>query len=111
MNGKTYVPGQANNVYVFPGIGLGVIASEASRVTDEMFSVAAKTLAEQVSESDLAQMRIFPPLSQIREVSARIALAVAEVAYKRGLAQYPRPVDLLGYIESQMYVPNYEDYD
>jgi malate dehydrogenase (oxaloacetate-decarboxylating)(NADP+) len=110
FNGKTYVPGQANNVYVFPGIGLGVLAAEASRVTDEMFFVAAKTLAEQVSESDLAQMRIFPALSQIRRVSAQIALAVAEVAYKRGLAQHPRPADLLGYIESQMYEPNYESY-
>ena len=110
VNGKTYVPGQANNAYVFPGIGLGVVASEASRVTDEMFFVAAKALAEEVSENDLNQMRIYPPLSSIRQVSAKIALAVAEVAYKRGLAQHPKPRDLPGYIESQMYDPTYVDY-
>jgi malate dehydrogenase (oxaloacetate-decarboxylating)(NADP+) len=110
LNGTTFVPGQANNSYIFPGVGLGVIASEAVRVTDEMFFAAAKALAKEVAESDLKQGRIYPPLSRIREVSASIALAVAEVAYRDGLAMSPRPSDLLGYLKSQMYQPVYESY-
>ncbi len=109
-DGKLLVSGQANNAYVFPGVGLGIVASEASRVTDEMFGAAAKALASVVGEDDLAMGRIYPPLSKIREVSAVIAVAVAEVAYKRGLAQSPRPADLRAYVESLMYQPVYQDY-
>ena len=68
FNGKTFIPGQGNNVYIFPGVGLGVVASEATRVTEEMFFVAAKTLAAMVSEEDHAQGRIYPALDRIREV-------------------------------------------
>lgn len=110
LGGKTFYPAQGNNVYIFPGVGLGVIACRASRVTDEMFFVAAKTLAEQVSPGDFEQGRIYPPLTRIREVSRVIAEAVAEVAYARGLAALPRRDDLGGYIESLMYVPEYKDY-
>ncbi len=108
--GKTYVSGQGNNAYVFPGVGLGAIACGATRVTDEMFFAAAKALAHQVSPSDLDQGRIYPALDKIRDVSAVIAAAVAEVAYKRGLAAKPRPTDLLGYIQSEMYEPTYQSY-
>ncbi len=107
-NGKTYVPGQGNNSYIFPGVGLGVIAVAAKRVTDEMFMTAAKTLALQVSETDLDMGRIYPPLQDIRKVSLAIAVAVAEVAYKRGLATTPRPDDLLAHVKSHMFNPNYE---
>lgn len=107
-NGQMFVPGQANNSYIFPGVGLGVIACKAERVTDEMFAAAAKALVAECHESDLVQGRVFPPLSAIRAVSAKIAVAVAEVAYACGLARYPRPADLLGYIQSQMYEPFYE---
>ncbi len=107
--GKTYVPGQGNNAYIFPGIGLAVIAVKSKHVTDEMFMAAAKSLAEQVSKEDLALGRIFPPLQDIRKVSAKIATAVAEVVYKQGLAGIPRPDDLLGYIKTQMYDPTYKD--
>lgn len=110
VDGKTYVPGQGNNAYVFPGVGLGAVACEATRVTDEMFFEAARALAREVSEDDLANGRIYPPLTRIREVSAAIATAVAEVAYNRGLAVHPRPDDLLGFMKSQMYVPTYESY-
>jgi malate dehydrogenase (oxaloacetate-decarboxylating)(NADP+) len=110
LNGKIFVPGQANNSYIFPGVGLGVVASEATRVTDEMFSAAARALTEEVQDSDLEQGRIFPPLSKIREVSLSIAVAVAEVAYARGLAQHARPTDLRGYIAEQMYEPIYQSY-
>ncbi len=83
MDGQTFVPGQANNSYIFPGVGLGILASEASRVTDEMFAAAAKALDAQVSEEDFKLGRIYPSLARIREVSLTIALAVARVAYAR----------------------------
>jgi malate dehydrogenase (oxaloacetate-decarboxylating)(NADP+) len=107
LDGQTFVPGQANNSYIFPGVGLGVSASAASVVTDEMFFVAARTLAEQVTEADLETGCTFPPLSQIRSVSLEIATAVAEVAFERGLAGIERPADLKAYIKAQMYQPVY----
>ena len=110
LGGRTYVSGQGNNSYIFPGVGLGVIASQSSRVTNEMFFVAAKTLAAMVAESDLAMGRIFPDLVRIREVSAAIALAVAEVAFNRGLAHHIRPVNMAELIRSQVFQPDYENY-
>ncbi|MCJ7670041.1 MAG: NAD-dependent malic enzyme [Dehalococcoidia bacterium] len=110
INGKRYVPGQCNNAYIFPGIGLGVIACAAKYVTDEMIFSAAKALAGEVAETDLEQGRIFPSLTRIRHVSAVIAAAVAEVAFNRGLARKPKPDNLLTYIKSQMYEPKYKHY-
>ncbi len=110
LGGKRFVPGQGNNAYIFPGVGLGVVASGARHVTDTMFSAAAKTLADEVSENDLAQGSIYPPLSQIREVSKQIAAAVAEVAFEEGLAEVRRPVDMLDYVASLMYEPAYPTY-
>ncbi len=110
VNGKRFVPAQGNNVYIFPGVGMGIMASSSTRVTDEMFLVAARIVAQEVSETDLRIGRIYPPLPRIREVSAAIAVAVAEIAYKRGLATMPKPDDLPGYIERLMYQPDYEDY-
>jgi malate dehydrogenase (oxaloacetate-decarboxylating)(NADP+) len=110
ISGKTYVPGQGNNAYIFPGVGFGAIACGARLVTDEMFFESAKALAQQVSEADLEQGLIYPPLAEIRDVSAAIAAAVAEVAYLRGLATQPKPADLLAYIEEHMYVPRYHSY-
>ena len=106
--GRTFVSGQANNAYVFPGVGLGVIASGATRVTDSMFMAAARTLADTVTEGDLARGSIFPPLERIREISASIATAVARVAHERDLATEVMPTDLRGAIESIMYDPSYE---
>jgi len=110
LGGRTYVPGQSNNAYIFPGVGLGVVASEASRVTDEMFSAAARALAAEVRESDLALGRVYPPLSRIREVSVAIAAAVAEVAWARGLARSRRPDDPAAFIRAQMFEPDYPIY-
>lgn len=110
LGDRTLVPGQGNNAYIFPGVGLGVIACEADRVTDEMFFEAAKALARQVSEEDLARGRIYPSLTRIREVSQAIAEVVAEVAYARGHARRPRPDDLGDFIRAQMYMPEYESY-
>ena len=105
--GRTFTPGQGNNAYIFPGVGLGVIVAESSRVTEEMFAVAAKTLATMVTEEDLAMGRIYPSLSRIREVSREIAIAVAEVAYTRGLARRSRPRNLPRAVTEAMYEPVY----
>jgi malate dehydrogenase (oxaloacetate-decarboxylating)(NADP+) len=109
FRGKKFVPRQGNNSYIFPGVGLGVIASGARRITDDMFSAAAHTLANQVTAEDLAQGSIYPSLTRVREVSAAIAVAVAEIAYERELASKRRPKDLLAYIRSSMYEPQYRD--
>jgi malate dehydrogenase (oxaloacetate-decarboxylating)(NADP+) len=107
FEGKTFVPRQGNNSYIFPGVGLGAIASGTRLVTDEMFMAAARTLAHLVSDSDIEQGSLYPALSRIREVSAHIATAVAEVAYKRGLAAGQPAKDLKTYIRSKMYDPHY----
>jgi malate dehydrogenase (oxaloacetate-decarboxylating)(NADP+) len=107
VGGKTFVPRQGNNSYIFPGVGLGAIASRARRITDEMFSAAAEALAGQVTAEDLAQGSIYPSLTRIREVSAHIAAAVAKVAFDRGLARARRPRNLLAWVKAQMYDPRY----
>jgi len=108
--GRRYVPGQGNNIYIFPGVGLGALASEASEVTDEMFLAAAQTLAGMVQPEDLAVGRIYPPLTKIRDVSLRIAAAVAEVAHRTGLARAPRPGNVLEDIRGRMFHPVYRDF-
>jgi malate dehydrogenase (oxaloacetate-decarboxylating)(NADP+) len=107
LMGRTFVPRQGNNSYIFPGVGLGAIASGARRITDEMFMSAAHALAQLVTEADLAQGSLYPALPRIREVSAHIAAEVARVAYRRGLASGKPPDDLLKYVKSQMYEPRY----
>jgi malate dehydrogenase (oxaloacetate-decarboxylating)(NADP+) len=107
LNGATFVPRQGNNSYIFPGVGLGVIASGARLVTDEMFMAAAHTLTNCVTEADLAQGSLYPALPRIREVSAQIGAAVASVAYQNGLAHGHAPNDLLALVQSQMYDPHY----
>jgi malate dehydrogenase (oxaloacetate-decarboxylating)(NADP+) len=109
-DGKTFVPRQGNNSYIFPGVGLGAIAVGARRVTDEMFMAAARALAGRVSQQDLDQGSLYPPLAKVRDVSAYIAAAVAEVAYVQGHAAVPRPADLLAYVTEQMYDPTYPVY-
>ncbi len=108
FKGKTHVPGQGNNSYIFPGVGLGVTVSESSRVTDEMFAAAAKVLADMVTEEDFAMGRVYPSLSRIREVSLAIAIEVATIAYERGFARRPRPKDIAATVAAEMYQPNYE---
>jgi malate dehydrogenase (oxaloacetate-decarboxylating)(NADP+) len=107
---RTWVSRQGNNSYIFPGIGLGAIAVGARRITDEMFLAAARALADQVSEQDLAQGSLYPPLAQVRDVSARIAASVAEVAFAQGHAGIERPADLLVHVRSCMYDPAYAAY-
>jgi malate dehydrogenase (oxaloacetate-decarboxylating)(NADP+) len=108
--GRTFIPGQGNNAYVFPGVGLGILVSEARHVTESMFFQAALTLARMVDQDDLDHGRVYPRFQRIREVSAAIALAVAEEAYRLGLARRARPADLLGVIKESMYEPIYRSY-
>jgi malate dehydrogenase (oxaloacetate-decarboxylating)(NADP+) len=110
LAGRTHVTGQGNNVYIFPGVGLAVVATGARRVTDAMFMAAARTLASLVREEELAEGRIFPALKRIHEVSLAIAVAVAEEIYARNLASVPRPADLAGFIQASMYYPDYPNY-
>ena len=107
LNGRTHAPGQANNSYIFPGVGLGLMVSGATRVTDAMFFAAANTLAGMVTEADLRLGRVFPPQTRMREVAVAVATAVAGVAWDAGLAKKPRPADLRAAIASAMYQPAY----
>ena len=110
IDNRTFVPGQGNNAYIFPGVGLGVIVSRARTVTDEMFLAAAHSLANQVSESDLERGRIYPSLTRIRQVSALIARDVAKIAYDEGLTDKEEPDDILADIHEYMYQPVYPHY-
>ncbi len=106
-NGRTFVPGQGNNAYIFPGLGLGIIGSGARLVTDEMFFMAAKALAEQVDTEVLDRGTIYPPLRDIYGVSVAIATEVAKVAYRAGLARAPEPLDFREHLRSLKYDPRY----
>jgi malate dehydrogenase (oxaloacetate-decarboxylating)(NADP+) len=110
VGNKTLVPGQGNNAYIFPGVGLGAVASGATRVTDEMFLAAARVLTDLVSEEDLALGRVYPSLSRIREVSALIAAEVATIAHRQGLARKPQPEEVLEDVQAQMFQPLYPHY-
>ncbi len=107
IGSKKLHPGQGNNAYVFPGVGLGAIACQASKITDAMFLGAANALADSVSQSDLDAGSLYPPLSSIREVSLEIAVVVADIAIEKKLAGIFKPRDLRQYIFSLMYDPTY----
>ena len=107
VNGKDQRPGQGNNAYIFPGIGLGAVFCGATRISDDMFLAAAHALAGRVDEADLAAGSLYPPLAEIRSLSRSIAVAVAEVAYAEELATVPRPDDLDAAIAAYMYDPHY----
>lgn len=105
VGNKTFVPRQGNNSYVFPGIGFGCIFVRAKTIPNQIFLTAAKTLANLVSESDLVNGSLYPPLSQVRELSAHIAVAVADYCFKNGLAQVERPADLDKAVREAMWQP------
>ena len=110
LYGHRHVPRQGNNCYIFPGVGMGAIACHALHVTDSMFMAAARALAAAVTEDDLAQGSLYPPLADVREVSAKIAADVAEVAWKEGLATIEHPLHVHAFVKSQMYDPHYPAY-
>ena len=110
IGGKTFVPRQGNNSYVFPGIGLGCIFAKAKTIPEGIFLTAAKTLADQVSDSDLANGSLYPALSEVRNLSAGIATAVAEYCFDHGIAQVERPADLHKAIVDSMWSPSKPDF-
>jgi malate dehydrogenase (oxaloacetate-decarboxylating)(NADP+) len=110
LGNRTFVPGQGNNAYIFPGVGLGVLVSRSREVTDGMFLAAAHSLASQVTDSDLERGRVYPSLSRIRKVSAHIALEVAKIAWSEGLADREEPEDIMADIREHMYQPVYPHY-
>lgn len=106
--GKTYTPGQGNNVFIFPALGLAVFATEAKRVTDEMFVTAAEAVAAQVTDEDFAKGLIYPHVANIQEVSFKVAVSVAENIFEKGLAGIEKPKDISAFIKSKMYEPVYQ---
>ncbi|MBV9911701.1 MAG: NAD-dependent malic enzyme [Sinobacteraceae bacterium] len=108
INGTTLIPGQGNNVYIFPAIGMAIYATQPRRVSDDMFIEAAKAVAEQVTEESLESGLIFPPQSQILQASLHVATRVAEHIFEEQAAQVPRPQDVAAHIERVAYRPLYD---
>jgi malate dehydrogenase (oxaloacetate-decarboxylating)(NADP+) len=107
LAGRRFVPGQGNNVYIFPAMGMAVFATEATRVTEDMFIVAAQAVAEQVTEENLALGLIYPPQSRILEASLHVAERIAACIFEQGLARVPRPQDVGALIRARVYRPVY----
>jgi malate dehydrogenase (oxaloacetate-decarboxylating)(NADP+) len=109
VNGRHFVPGQGNNVYIFPAMGMAVFATEATRVIEEMFIVAAQAVAEQVTEENLSMGLIYPPQSRILEASLHVAERIAACIFEKGLARAPRPDDVGVLIHARAYRPVYAE--
>jgi malate dehydrogenase (oxaloacetate-decarboxylating)(NADP+) len=108
--GRRFTPSQTNNAYVFPGLGLAVVATGARRVTEGMLLAAARALSDQGDETLLAEGALFPPLERIRTVSLQIAVAVARAAVAEGLIGRELPEDVDGYLLRAMYRPAHREY-
>jgi malate dehydrogenase (oxaloacetate-decarboxylating)(NADP+) len=108
--GRTFLPGQANNFYIFPAVGMAIYATQAKRVTDEMFIEAAHALADQVTPKELGQGLLFPPQSNILETEIKVAARVAKVVFDSDLARVKRPADYEAFIRSHVYKPEYRNY-
>ena len=104
---RTFMPGQGNNVFIFPALGMAVFATRAKRVTDDMLIAAAEAVAEQVTERDFADGLIYPAVRNIREVSVHVAVRIAEVIFENGRAGVRRPKNIRTFIQKQMYQPVY----
>jgi malate dehydrogenase (oxaloacetate-decarboxylating)(NADP+) len=104
---RTFVPGQGNNVYIFPAIGMAVYATRAKRITDEMFITAARAVAEQVTSAELETGLIYPPQAEIFKTELHAAELVAEVIFKRDLAGVSAPQDIGAFVRSRLYKPEY----
>jgi malate dehydrogenase (oxaloacetate-decarboxylating)(NADP+) len=107
LDGQTFLPSQANNLYIFPAVGMAVHATRAKRVTDDMFIEAAHAVAELVSPEQLKLGMLFPPQSNILETEIRVATRVAKVVFESSLAGVAQPDDFDAFIRSQVYKPEY----
>ena len=101
------IPGQGNYVYIYPAVGLAVYATQASRVTDEMFLAAAHALAARTSSAELDVGLIYPPIERIHHSAVEVAVEVAELIFARGLARVEKPHDIKAWITSKVYDPSY----
>ena len=110
VNGRPREVGQANNVFIFPGLGLGAIAAEASAVTDRMFLLAARTLAAAVTGDRLATGALYPPVADLRFVTRAIALEVVGEAVRSGVAGISSDTDLVATVDGAMWWPEYVPY-
>lgn len=104
-DGQYFVPGQGNNAYVFPGVGLGISVGGCKHVTNAMFLESAKTLASLCTEEHLKVGSVYPPISEVQDISAHIAVATCKQAEKEGLAT--RPVPSFEEVRKVFYHPNY----
>ena len=107
LNGQTFIPGQANNFYIFPAVAMAIYATQAKRVTDEMFIEAAKAVADQVSPELLKQGLLYPLQGDILETEIKTAARVAKLVFDSGLAGIERPADMEALIRSHVYTPAY----
>jgi malate dehydrogenase (oxaloacetate-decarboxylating)(NADP+) len=108
LNGRTFLPGQANNFYIFPAVGMAIYATQAKRVSDEMFIEAAAAVADQVPDALLQQGLLYPPQANILETEIKTAARVAQLVFDSGLARVDRPADIEAFIRSYVYQPAYE---
>ena len=108
LAGQTFLPSQANNLYIFPAVGMAIYATNAKRVTDEMFIEAAHAVADQVTSDQLKLGMLFPPQSSILEVEVQTAARVAKLVFDAGLARVDRPVNVEAFIRSLLYEPKYQ---
>jgi malate dehydrogenase (oxaloacetate-decarboxylating)(NADP+) len=107
LNGQTFLPGQANNFYIFPAVGMAIFATQASRVTDEMFIEAASAVADQVPPELLKRGLLYPLQSNILETEIQTAARVAKLVFDSGVARVGRPADMVAFIRSHVYKPRY----
>jgi malate dehydrogenase (oxaloacetate-decarboxylating)(NADP+) len=108
-DGQTFLPGQANNFYIFPAVGMAIFATQAKRVTDEMFIEAGQAVADQVPSELLKQGLLYPLQSNILETEIQTAARVATLVFDSGLARVPRPTDMVAFIREHVYKPEYSN--
>jgi malate dehydrogenase (oxaloacetate-decarboxylating)(NADP+) len=108
LAGQTFLPSQANNLYIFPAVGMAIYATNAKRVTDEMFIEAAHAVADQVTSEQLKLGMLFPPQSNILEVEVQTAARVAKLVFDADLARVDRPADIEAFIRRHVYKPEYQ---
>jgi malate dehydrogenase (oxaloacetate-decarboxylating) len=109
FGGRTVRIAQGNNALVFPGVGLAVLVAEAREITDDMFAVAAETLASCVSETDLREGALYPPISRLRSVTVRVARAVVREARDRGLGRPFTDAEITAAVAAAMWEPRYPE--
>jgi len=111
LNGKTFQPGQGNNAYIFPGISLAVTLFGVRHISDTVFLRSAEALANMVTQAELDKGLVYPPLSDIRDVSIRLVVSLGEFFYSSGMATlYPKPANIESFVRAQLYNTSYESF-